>query len=364
MDYTAQGQTVGLAARMEHLAAPGSAYLTEQTAKLVSGFFQLRDLGPFELKGVAAPVRVYELRGVSAFHTRIEVARSRGFSRFVGRSGEMAILHAALTKAIAGKGQVVGVEADPGVEKSRLCMEFVDHCRNRGISVLEAHGISHGKAIPFLPILELFRDYFGIAEQDTDQAAREKIAERILLLDETLRDTLVPLFEFLGVPDSKCPAPRIDPGARQRQLFAIVKRVIEARSLREPAVLLLEDLHWFDRGSEGFLEVLVETATTTRSLVLLNFRPEYHAGWMQKPYYQQLPLQSLTAEDVEEMLRVGSPKRRTGSCLSGANKGAWYTPARRERSAALHRRVHQKRSPSRMVCGGKGSRTAGDVRRR
>jgi class 3 adenylate cyclase/tetratricopeptide (TPR) repeat protein len=303
MDYTAQGQTVGLAARMEQLAEPGSAYLTEHTVKLVSGFFQLRDLGPFELKGTSAPVRVYELEGVSALHTRIEVARSRGFSRFVGRSDEMAILEAALTKAIAGKGQVIGVVADPGVGKSRLCMEFTDHCRSRGISVFEAHGVSHGKAIPFIPILELFRSYFGITEQDSDLAAREKITGRMLVLDETLHDALAPLFEFLGVPDPEHPAPRIDPDARQRQLFAIVKRVAEAHSRREPGVTLLEDLHWFDRGSEAFLEVLVETATTTRNLLVVNFRPEYRADWMQKPYYQQIPLQPLTPESAGEMLR-------------------------------------------------------------
>ncbi len=170
MDYTAQGQTVGLAARMEQLAAPGEIYLSEHCAKLVSGFFRLRDLGPFELKGVSAPVRVYELEGVSALHTRIEVSRSRGFSRFVGRSDEIAILQAALAKTIGGKGQVVGVVADPGVGKSRLCMEFMEHCRSRGIAVFEAHGVSHGKAIPFLPILELFRGYYGITEQDSDRA--------------------------------------------------------------------------------------------------------------------------------------------------------------------------------------------------
>ena len=177
---------------MEQLAEPGSTYLTEPTAKLVSGFFQFRDLGPFELKGVSAPVRVYELQGASALHTRIEVARSRGFSRFAGRNDEMAVLQAGLAKAMAGNGQVAGVVADPGVGKSRLCMEFTEHCRSRGIAVFEAHGVSHGKAIPLLPILELFRGYFGITEHDSDQAAREKIARRILLLDETLQDALAP----------------------------------------------------------------------------------------------------------------------------------------------------------------------------
>jgi class 3 adenylate cyclase/tetratricopeptide (TPR) repeat protein len=303
MDYTAQGQTVGLAARMEQFAAPGDVYISEHTAKLASGFFSLRDLGPFELKGVSAPIRVFELVGLTTLHTRIEVARSRGFSRFVGRNDEMVVLQAALAKAIAGKGQVVGVVADPGVGKSRLCMEFIEHCRSRGIAVFVAHGVSHGKAIPFLPILDLFRGYFGITEQDSDLAAREKITGRMLVLDEALHDALAPVFDFLGVPDPEHPAARIDPDARQRQLFAIVKRVTEAHSRREPGVTLLEDLHWFDRGSEAFLEVLVETATTTRNLLVVNFRPEYHAGWMQKPYYQQLPLQPLTTESVNEMLR-------------------------------------------------------------
>jgi predicted ATPase len=148
-------------------------------------------------------------------------------------------------------------------------MEFTELCRSRGMAVFEAHGVSHGKAIPFLPILELFRGYYSITEQDSDLAAREKITGRMLVLDEALRDALSPMFEFLGVPDPEHPTPRIDPDARQRQLFAIVKRVVEAHSRREPGVTLLEDLHWFDRGSEAFLEVLVETTTTTRTLLVV-----------------------------------------------------------------------------------------------
>ncbi len=182
-------------------------------------------------------------------------------------------------------------------------MEFAEICRSGGIAVYEAHGVPHGRSIPFLPILDLFRGFYGITEQDSDQAVREKITGRLLVLDEALQDALAPTFEFLGVPDPEHPAARIDPDARQRQLFAIVKRVVEALSLRAPVVTLLEDLHWFDRGSEAFLEVLVETATTTRSLLVVNFRPEYRAGWMQKSYYQQLPLRPLTAEGVGEMLR-------------------------------------------------------------
>jgi class 3 adenylate cyclase len=230
MDYTAQGQTVGLAARMERLAAPGSAYLTEHTAKLVSGFFQLRDLGPFEIKGMRDPVRVHELEGVGRMRTRLEVSHARGFSKFVGRQSEMAALEAALEQATSGNAQVLGVVAGPGTGKSRLCYEFAERCRARGIVVYEAHGLSHTKLVPFYPILELLRAVFRIAEQDGNEAAREKIAGRMLLLDETLADGLPLMFDFLGVPDPDRPSPPLGPEARRRQLLDLSRRFSSLRT--------------------------------------------------------------------------------------------------------------------------------------
>src|ERR1700746_3160283 len=113
------------------------------------------------------PVRVHELEGVGGMRPRLEVSRARGFSKFVGRQSEMAALEAALERAIAGNAQVVGVVAEPGTGKSRLCHEFAERCRAREIPVYEAHGMAYGKAVPWLPILEFFRGYFGIIEQDT-----------------------------------------------------------------------------------------------------------------------------------------------------------------------------------------------------
>src|SRR6266498_4501553 len=130
---------------------------------------------------------------------------------------------------------------------------------------------------------------------------REKIAGRMLLLDESLRDVLPLVFDFLSVADAERPLPPMEPEARQRQLYATVKRVVQARSRREPAVVLLEDLHWFDSGSEGILEVLVDIAAATRTFLVINFRPEYHAAWMQRSYYQQLPLLPLGPEATAEL---------------------------------------------------------------
>ena len=114
MEYTAVGHTVGLARRMEALAEPGRAYLTEHTARLVEGYFRLRDLGGFNVKGARDPVGVSVLEGIGALRSAYDVARSRGLSRLVGRAEEMAALESALARAAAGNGQVVGVVGEAG----------------------------------------------------------------------------------------------------------------------------------------------------------------------------------------------------------------------------------------------------------
>jgi adenylate cyclase len=147
------------------------------------------------------------------------------------------------------------------------------------------------------------RNAFGITDHDAARTAREKIAGRLLLLDENLRDALPLVFDFLGVPDPERPAPALDPSERQRVIFALLRRVTQLRGRREPTVTLLEDLHWFDAASEAYLEPLVDARPGTRALLVLNFRPEFHAPWMQRSWYQQLPLRPLGPEAQQELLR-------------------------------------------------------------
>ena len=304
MDYTAQGQTVGLAARMEELAESGKVLPDRSTPPtLVAGYFELRDLGASRIKGLSEPLHLFELEGVGALRTRLDLSRARGFSKFVGRADELASLEVALERARSGSGQVVGIVGEAGLGKSRLCYEFEETCRARGIPVRHAGGVSHGKAIPLLPILELFRQVLGISARDGEREARQKIAGAVVLLDEELREELPLLFDFLGVPDPERPAPALDAEARQRRLLALLKRYSIARSQREPAVLVFEDLHWIDSATETFVEALADATEGARTLMVVNFRPEYRSEWMHRSYYQQLALRPLERSGVDEMLR-------------------------------------------------------------
>jgi class 3 adenylate cyclase/tetratricopeptide (TPR) repeat protein len=302
LDYTAIGHTVGLAQRMEQLAAPDSAYLTEHAATLVEGFFELRDLGEFDVKGVSRPIGARELMGIGTARTRLEVSRERGFSRFVGRVDEMDSLEDALQKARDGQGSVVGIVGEPGVGKSRLCYEFAERCRGRAIPVYEAAALAHARTVPLLPALQLMRNYFEIEDAQSDRAVREKVAGRLLLLDPGFADDLPLVFEFLGVPDPERPAPRIDPEARKLRLIELIRMLVEAQSEREPGVTLIEDLHWIDPSSDEFLAGLVAAIRGTRTLLVLNFRPEYSAQWMASDHYTALEIEPLGEEAVGELL--------------------------------------------------------------
>ncbi|MDP9189870.1 MAG: AAA family ATPase, partial [Actinomycetota bacterium] len=300
--YTAVGHTVGLAQRMEALAEPGKAYLTEHAAKLASGYLELTDLGEFEVKGASRPIRVFELIGVGSARSRLDLSRERGLSRFVGRGAEIGVLEDALAGAGEGRGAVIGIVAEPGVGKSRLCHELAERCRNRGIEVYEAQAQAHGQAIPFMPVLQMMRGYFGIEDRDSERVAREKIAGRMLLLDETFARDLPLVFEFLAVPDPARPPPQISAEARQRALRGVIRRLYQAPERKETVVIVLEDLHWMDEGSDEFLAETVAAIEGTRTLAVLNFRPEYEAEWMSSSVYRRIALVPLGAESTGELL--------------------------------------------------------------
>ncbi|MCH7599782.1 MAG: AAA family ATPase [Myxococcales bacterium] len=311
MDYTAQGHTVGLAARIQAVAPPDCIYLGETTAAAVRGYFELEDLGSFDVKGAVAPIDLAALRGVGEFRSRLDLAKARGFSRFLGRDEFMGELSAALDAALEGRAQLVAFVGEAGVGKSRLAYEFLEQCRARGIPCTETHGVAHGRSIPLLPILGLYRAALGVEERDSPQQAREKIAGRVLLLDPELAASLPLVFDFLGVADPERPAPILTPEVRQRRLVDFDVRYSIARSKREPMVTLYEDLQFMDEASLSWLATLVERAAETRTLVIVNFRPEFLQDWKAmsaEPAKRLLPLGDQLARELMDSILGTDPQ--------------------------------------------------------
>jgi class 3 adenylate cyclase/predicted ATPase len=301
-DYVPVGHSTNLAARMEQMATPGSILITEYTRKLVEGYFELKALGAAEIKGVEEPLHVYEVLSAGLLRTRLQVsATRRGLTRFVGRHPEMEQICRALEQAKAGHGQIVGVMGEPGVGKSRLFYEFKLLFQGECL-VLEAYSVSYGKASPYLPVIELLKSYFQIQPQDDERRRRQKVIGKVLELDRSLEDALPYLFALLGIEEQPSPLQQMDAQIRRRRTFEAIKKLLLRESLKQPLIVVFEDLHWIDSETQGFLDTLSESAASAKLLLLMTYRPEYRHEWGQKTYYTQLRLAPLGKAEAEELL--------------------------------------------------------------
>ncbi len=300
-NYGAMGRPVAEAQRVQALAQPGSCCVSAATAALVEGYVRLEELGPAPAYGGAAPARLFRLAGLGEARTRFDVARARGLSPFVGRESDLGVLEAALEQIKAGRGQVIGVVAEAGTGKSRLCFEFLQHCLAAGFQVYEARAVAHGRHIPYLPVIELLFAYLGVDAADDAARIRERVETRLLGLDPAFEAAAPLIFDFLGAPDPERPAPAHPPAVRRAQLISAVRQLIYRLGEQQPIVTLIEDLHWMDAASAEFLDQVID-ARGARSLLLLNFRPEFRAAWMSKAWYRQIPLTPLDQTSVAELL--------------------------------------------------------------
>src|SRR5262245_40372990 len=304
MDYTAVGQTTHLAARMEQMAMPGAILITPDVLRLAEGYVQVTSLGPLAVKGLRAPVEVNELLGAGPVRTRLQAAAVRGLTRFVGRHRELDYLHEAFQWAGTGHGQVVALVGEPGVGKSRLVEECLHSSQTQGWAVLESRAISYGQATPYLPVIELLKDYCGTDARDDSQRIHEKVLGKVMKLDEALRPILPPVLALLDVPVDEADWSRLDPPQRRQRTLEALKRLLLRESQVQPLLLVFEDLHWIDTETQALLDSLVESLPTAQLLLLVNYRPEYQHGWGSKTYYTQLRLDPLPPASAAAILQA------------------------------------------------------------
>jgi len=304
MDYTAVGQTTHLAARMEQLASPGSILLTPATLALVEGYVAVKPLGPVPLKGLADPVEVYEVTGAGPARTRLQAAAGRGLTRFVGRGAELEQLRRAQQLAVDGRGQVAAVVGEAGVGKSRLVYELTHSHRLQGWLTLESASVSYGKATSYVPLIDLLKGYFKIQDRDDLRDIREKVTGKLLTLDRTLEPTLPALLALFEVPVDDAAWQSLAPAERRQRTLDAVKRLLLREAREQPLLVIFEDLHWIDSETQALLDSLVESLSSARLLLLVNYRPEYQHAWGGKTSYSQMRLDALPAESAGELLEA------------------------------------------------------------
>ena len=305
MDYSAIGLTTHLAARMQQMARPGTILITAQTFALAEGYVEVKSLGLVPVKGLSAPIETYELVGAAyEVRSRLRMAVARGLTRFVGRHSALEQLWQVLDQAHEGRGQVLAVVGEAGVGKSRLLYELTHSDRVHRWLVLQAGAMSHGMGTSYLPVVDLLKEYFQIVALDEPQTIREKVAGKLLSLDETLRPTLPALYALLDVAGDDSTWRALNPVQRRQQTLEAVKRLLFRETLARPVLLVFEDLHWIDSETQALLDGLVESLPAARMLLLVSYRPEYQHAWGSKTYYTRLRLDPLAPASAEEMLRA------------------------------------------------------------
>jgi len=315
LGYTAIGEQVGMAQRMESVAPPGAVMLSESTARLVENSAVLGKPQMVHIKGTDNPVLVRRLLSIIAQRQRTGPSEST----LVGRDWELATLAAMLDRSIAGRGSVISVTGPAGIGKTRLAGEATHRAKSLGVQVFSTFCESHAAEVPFRVVARLLRAVGQVSGLD-DQSARARVRAQVPDAD---REDMLLLDDLLGIADPDVQLPKIDPDARRRRLTVLINAATLARS--EPALLVVEDVHWIDAVSESMLTDFLAVIPQTHSMVLITYRPEYHGALAHVGGAQSIALAPLSDSEttalVADLLGPDPSVGEIGAIIAGRAAG-------------------------------------------
>ena len=301
VEFTAVGDTVNLASRMEGLAEPGTVYVTEETFKLTEGLFRFEALGERQVKGKEAPVKAYRVIAPSTSRTRFDVSAERGLTPFLGRERELELLIDGLDRAKSGRGQAFSIMGEAGVGKSRLLYEFRKAIANEDVTFIEGRCLSYSTNVAYHPIIDLLKATFDIRDADNDDQIREKVKTGLKGIGADEASTLPFILEMLSVKDSGIDALNLSPEARKDKTLEALRRIVLKGSEIRPLVMAIEDLHWVDKSSEEAFKDMLDAISGAQLLLIFTYRPEFVHTWGGKSYHNQVNLNRLSNRETLAM---------------------------------------------------------------
>jgi class 3 adenylate cyclase/predicted ATPase len=302
-EQLALGDTPNIAARLQGLAEPNAVVMSAATHRLVQGLFECQAWGPQTLKGFSTPLAVYQVMKESEVQSRFEVAVRAGLTPLAGREEEMGLLLSCWEHVKAGEGQVIFLNGEAGIGKSRLLQELKEQVGRDDCTKIEFRCSPHYHNTALYPVIEHIQRFLQFHRADTPQEKLGKL-ERVLKEYHLPLQEVTPLFAALlslPHPDQYPPINLTPQKQRQKTQEALVAWLLEEGE-KKATLAAWEDLHWADPSTLELLRLFLAQAPTSRLLTLLTFRPEFSPPWGMRPHFAQLTLNRLERRQVEGMI--------------------------------------------------------------
>lgn len=300
-DYTAVGNTAGLAHEAECLAEPGAVYVTEETFKRAEGFFVFDQLKEFELR-LTPLVKAYRLLSVNLL-TSFDIRVTRGLTPFVGRQAELSQLLERLAVCSDGGGGAISIVAGPGLGKSRILHEFKNAVAGLNVTFVEGRCLSHATGMSYHPFIRHLKERFGIQADDGPTNARKKVEKGLASSHADGGEILPYILELLSVRDSGIDSIPMSPEARKDRVRDSLVKVLVNGSESRPLILAIEDLHWCDKASEEFIKYLLEIIHGLKILAIFTYRPGFSPTWARLSHHRSLTLDRLSDGESVTMVQ-------------------------------------------------------------
>ena len=296
------GETPNLAARLQGIAEPNTVVIAETTRKLIGNLFELEDLGPKDIKGIAEPVRAWAALRTSSAEGRFEALHASGLTALVGREEELELLFRRWSKAKTGEGQAVLLSGEAGIGKSRLTAALLERLAGEPHTRLRYFCSPQHTDSAFYPIISQMERAAGFVHDDIPQTKLDKL-DAMLAQTSTSKQDAALFAEMVSLPTAgRYPTLDLAPEQRRQRTMEALIAQTEALTRQSPVLMIFEDAHWADPTSLELFGRAVDRIASLRVLLIVTFRPEFAPPWLGRPHVTALTINRLAHRDIDAMI--------------------------------------------------------------